>query len=80
MNREVHSGKNVQSLTEQVARKLCLMAGSDPDAKEPGDRPRCDGRGYGKEKSGEYREPWHWHWRDWTREARAVIRIVRSAK
>lgn len=66
-------------ITEQVARKLCEMRGYDPDAKEPGDLPRCDGRGYGNEKPGAYKEPWHWMWRTFTSEASAVIRIVKQS-
>lgn len=65
------------SMTEKVARELCEINGCDPDGKEPGDYPHCDGRGYGTEQPGDYLEPWHWNWREYIEDARRLIRTVR---
>lgn len=65
---------------EAAARAICKASGHDPDSKEPGDRPRCDGRGYGHEARGEYREPWHWFWRHFTTHARAALKAAATAK
>lgn len=65
-----------EAQVEAVARAICKALGSDPDAREPGDVPQCDGRGYGNEKPSEYREPWHWFWRNYTAAARAAIKAA----
>lgn len=63
---------------EAVARAICRSLGHDPNAKEPGDFPKCDGRGYPGDRPDEYKEPWHWFWRHYTDHARAAIRAMKE--